>query len=186
MNAPPTSAQAGGGGNDASASPYVSYLVLGSRFDVTSQYQIVKPIGHGAYGLVVSAINTLTGDKVAIKKIGKVFANLTETKRTLREVRLLRHFRHANILAILDVIPPPNVRAFDDVYIVTELMSTDLHQIIASQQQLTDDHCQYFIYQLLRGLVYLHSLNVIHRDLKPSNVLLNANCKQTILSAAAA
>lgn len=35
---------------------------------------------------------------------------------------------------------------------------------------------QYFLYQLLRGLKYIHSANVLHRDLKPSNLLLNANC----------
>lgn len=35
---------------------------------------------------------------------------------------------------------------------------------------------QFFLYQLLRGLKYVHSANVLHRDLKPSNLLLNANC----------
>ena len=35
---------------------------------------------------------------------------------------------------------------------------------------------QYFLYQILRGLKYIHSANVLHRDLKPSNLLLNANC----------
>ncbi|ESR58217.1 hypothetical protein CICLE_v10020645mg [Citrus x clementina] len=55
-------------------------------------------------------------------------------------------------------------------------MDTDLHQIIRSHQDLTDDHCRYFLYQLLRGLKYVHSANVLHRDLKPSNLLLNANC----------
>lgn len=55
-------------------------------------------------------------------------------------------------------------------------METDLHRIIYSRQPLTIDHVQYFVYQLLRGLKYIHSANVIHRDLKPSNLLVNANC----------
>ncbi|KAL2517174.1 Mitogen-activated protein kinase 4 [Abeliophyllum distichum] len=83
---------------------------------------------------------------------------------------------HENIIAIKDIIRPPQKDAFNDVYIVYELMDTDLHQIIRSDQPVTDDHCQYFLYQLLRGLKYVHSANVLHRDLKPSNLLLNANC----------
>jgi serine/threonine protein kinase len=59
---------------------------------------------------------------------------------------------------------------------VTELMDTDLHQIIGSPQALYDDHCQYFLYQILRGLKYIHSAHVLHRDLKPSNLLVNSNC----------
>lgn len=54
-------------------------------------------------------------------------------------------------------------------------METDLHRVIRTQT-LSNDHCQYFIYQTLRGLKAMHSANVIHRDLKPSNLLLNGNC----------
>lgn len=65
-------------------------------------------------------------------------------------------------------------------------METDLHRVIRTQN-LSDDHCQYFIYQTCRALKALHSAEsvlllqqwltaVIHRDLKPSNLLLNANC----------
>lgn len=50
-----------------------------------------------------------------------------------------------------------------------------MHRVIRTQE-LSDDHCQYFIYQTLRGLKAMHSANVLHRDLKPSNLLLNANC----------
>lgn len=65
-------------------------------------------------------------------------------------------------------------------YVVLDLMESDLHQIIHSAQALTSEHTRYFLYQLLRGLKYVHSANVIHRDLKPSNLLVNENCELKI------
>lgn len=65
-------------------------------------------------------------------------------------------------------------------YVVLDLMESDLHQIIHSRQPLTPEHTRYFLYQLLRGLKYIHSANVIHRDLKPSNLLVNENCELKI------
>lgn len=65
-------------------------------------------------------------------------------------------------------------------YVVLDLMESDLHQIIHSAQTLTPEHTRYFLYQLLRGLKYVHSANVIHRDLKPSNLLVNENCELKI------
>mmetsp|Transcript_6478 Transcript_6478/g.11940 ORF Transcript_6478/g.11940 Transcript_6478/m.11940 type:complete len:390 (+) Transcript_6478:62-1231(+) len=153
-----------------------SFNVCGTRFDVEGHYKLVKPIGHGAYGVVCSAINTKTGKRVAIKKITKAFLNLTETKRTLREIKILSRFNHENILKIADIMKPPSFDSFEDVYIVSELMDTDLHQIISSNQKLSEGHVQYFVYQILRGLRYIHSAHVLHRDLKPSNLLLNSNC----------
>jgi tRNA A-37 threonylcarbamoyl transferase component Bud32 len=169
-------AASSGDSTRSSSSQHVSFLVCGTRFDVDRKYKLIKPIGTGAYGVVCSAENLETKEKVAIKKITKAFANLVETKRTLREVKLLRHFKHANIVEIIDIMKPESFNKFDDVYIVNELMNTDLHQIIYSSQPLTDEHVQYFIYQILRGLKYIHSAHVLHRDLKPSNLLLNANC----------
>eukprot|EP00898_Chlorokybus_atmophyticus_P004650 jgi/Chlat1/5186/Chrsp33S05042 len=152
------------------------FLLWRTMFEIDVRYTPIKPIGKGAYGVVCSAKDTLTGEKCAIKKISNAFENVTDARRTLREIKLLRHLYHENIIGIKDIMKPTMRADFNDVYIVYELMDTDLHQIIRSSQPLSDDHCQYFIYQLLRGLKYIHSANVLHRDLKPSNLLLNASC----------
>jgi mitogen-activated protein kinase 1/3 len=69
--------------------------------------------------------------------------------RTLREIKLLRHFNHENIISILDILQPATLEDFKEVYLVQELMETDLHRVIRTQT-LSDDHCQYFIYQVRR------------------------------------
>lgn len=71
--------------------------------------------------------------------------------------------------------PPPGVSGALLSYIVQDLMETDLYKLLKSQQ-LSNDHVCYFLYQILRGLKYIHSANVLHRDLKPSNLLINTTC----------
>ncbi len=64
-----------------------------------------------------------------------------------------------------------------DIYLVTDLMQTDLHRIIkTSQIKLEDQHIKYITYQLMKALKYIHTANVIHRDLKPSNILVAESC----------
>ncbi|XP_073056809.1 mitogen-activated protein kinase homolog NTF6-like isoform X3 [Primulina eburnea] len=165
------------GGVPTYGGKFIQYNVLGNLFEVPVKYiPPITPVGRGAYGLVCCVTNAETKEDVAIKRIANAFDNRIDAKRTLREIKLLTHMDHENIIKIKDIIRPPDKLEFNDVYIAYELMDTDLHQIICSSQELTEDHCQYFLYQLLRGLKYIHSANVLHRDLKPSNLLLNANC----------
>ncbi|XP_062382731.1 mitogen-activated protein kinase 7 [Sardina pilchardus] len=150
-------------------------------FEVGEEYDIIETIGTGAYGVVSSARRRDNGEPVAIKKIPNAFEVLTNAKRTLRELKILKHFKHDNIIAIKDILQPGVPQsAFKSVYVVLDLMESDLHQIIHSRQPLTPEHTRYFLYQLLRGLKYVHSANVIHRDLKPSNLLVNENCELKI------
>ena len=150
------------------------------RFEVDDRYQLLESIGTGAYGVVCSATDSRTGAKVAIKKIPKVFDVMTTAKRTFRELKILRHFKHDNIISIRDIMRPPPSGQFEDVYVVLDLMESDLHHIIHSEQEITEEHVKYFLYQILRGLKYIHSAEVIHRDLKPSNLLVNQDCELKI------
>ena len=129
-----------------------------------TNYQVLDVIGEGAYGIVwcvlcsssalhscsrticSSAVHIPTQRKVAIKRITP-FDHSMFCLRTLREIKLLRHFRHENIISILDILRPPSLDDFKEVYLVQELMETDLHRVIRTQE-LSDDHCQYFIYQV--------------------------------------
>ena len=84
-------------------------------------------------------------------------------------------FPFQQIIDIRDILRAPNLDAMKDVYIVQCLMETDLYKLLKNQK-LSNDHICYFLYQILRGLKYIHSANVMHRDLKPSNLLLNTTC----------
>ncbi|CAI9094147.1 OLC1v1029836C1 [Oldenlandia corymbosa var. corymbosa] len=163
--------------SNSNVSPYVRHDVFGDVFEVPSKYvPPISPIGRGYYGLLCSAVNAETGEKVAIKKICDAFDSRINARRILKEIKLLQSMDHENIIAIKDIIRPPKREDFRDVYIVYDLMDTDLHQVIRSDQKLTDDHIQYFLYQILRGLKYVQSANVLHCGLKPNTIFLNANC----------
>ncbi|XP_016131614.1 serine/threonine-protein kinase NLK-like [Sinocyclocheilus grahami] len=135
-----------------------------------------RPIGYGAFGVVWSVTDPRDGKRVALKKMPNVFQNLVSCKRVFRELKMLCFFKHDNVLSALDILQPPHIDYFEEIYVVTELMQSDLHKIIVSPQPLSSDHVKVFLYQILRGLKYLHSAGILHRDIKPGNLLVNSNC----------
>ncbi|XP_038407756.1 mitogen-activated protein kinase 14-like [Canis lupus familiaris] len=133
-------------------------------WEVPERYQNLSPVGSGAYGSVCAAFDTKTGLRVAVKKLSRPFQSIIHAKRTYRELRLLKHMKHENVIGLLDVFTPArSLEEFNDVYLVTHLMGADLNNIVKCQK-LTDDHVQFLIYQILRGLkVYSSSFQSLRK-----------------------
>jgi len=151
-----------------------------TEYGEANRYALKEVIGKGSYGVVCSAVDNHTGKLVAIKKINDVFDHVSDATRILREIKLVRHLKHPDVVEILHILLPPSKNEFKDIYVIFELMETDLHQVIKANDDLTHEHHQFFLYQLLRGMKYIHSANVYHRDLKPKNILANADCSLKI------
>ena len=143
-----------------------AWQVQGEKFELDERYKVTEYLGAGAYGVVCAAEDVKSNHTVAIKKCKKIFQSRTLAKRTLRELRLLRLLRHENIILMKSILQPPHTEAFGEIYIVFEIMETDLAQIIRSSQALKDQHIQYFMHQIMLALEYIHDLCILHRDMK--------------------
>ena len=151
-------------------------IVEAIRYETGDRYQLYRLIGRGAYGSVFAAKDKLTGKEVAVKRMCRIFESELDAKRCLREVKILSALNHENITNLVNICAAPTYEEFHAIVLIIDLMDTDMYQIINSGQPLLVDHHRYFIYQILRGLKYLHSANILHRDLKPGNLLLNSDC----------
>ncbi|KAJ1930595.1 MAPK protein hog1, partial [Linderina macrospora] len=108
---------------------FVRLSIFGTVFEVTTRYTDLQPVGMGAFGLVCSARDQLTGQAVAVKKIMRPFSSSVLAKRTYRELKLLKHLRHENIISMSDIF----ISSLEDIYFVTELLGTDLHRLRQSR-----------------------------------------------------
>ncbi|KAK4807428.1 hypothetical protein QYF61_001979 [Mycteria americana] len=145
-------------------------------YDLGCRFINFRPLGFGANGLVLSALDSKSCRKVAVKKI--TIGDARSMKHAFREIKIIRRLDHDNIVKVYEVLGPKgtNLRGdffkFNMVYIVQEYMETDLARLL-EQGKLAEEHAKLFMYQLLRGLKYIHSANVLHRDLKPANIFIS-------------
>lgn len=145
-------------------------------FDLGGHYQDLRPLGTGASGLVLSALDRRSGLRVAVKKLE--MRDAVSVKHAFREVKITRHLQHENVVRVYDVLGPSGNPLQSDlshvqaIYIVQECMETDLARLLEIGP-LPAEHATLLFYQLLRGLKFIHSANVLHRDLKPANIFIN-------------
>ena len=162
---------------------YLLAMSEGASIDILGPYFTnVKVVGTGGSGTVFSAVDTRTDCRVALKRLS--VQGRTHCRSALRELKVQKAFEHENVLKVLQIVDSEGkslnscagAESFKDtnfIFSVQELFGTDLHHVVQHSGRLTEDYASLFLYQLLRGLKYIHSANVLHRDIKPSNLLVD-------------
>jgi serine/threonine protein kinase len=132
-------------------------------------YNLGELLGKGAYGSVYKALNMVTGDFVAIKKVEKSRLNSKTTNAVRGEVALLRTLDHKCILRIFDC-----VETDENLCLVLEFMENgSLASVLDKFGPLPEVLVISYLHQILIGLQYLHEHGVLHRDIKAANILIN-------------
>ncbi|XP_031562569.1 cyclin-dependent-like kinase 5 [Actinia tenebrosa] len=133
------------------------------------KYEKLEKIGEGTYGTVFKAKNKESHEIVALKRVRLDDDDEGVPSSALREISLLKELKHNNIVRLHDVL-----HSEKKLTLVFEFCDQDLKKYFDSCQGEVDAHVvKSFMFQLLRGLAFCHSHNVLHRDLKPQNLLIN-------------
>lgn len=138
-----------------------------------NKYEVLGVVGEGAYGVVLKCRNKESGGVVAIKKFKESDDDEILKKTTLREVKILRLLKHANIVSLIEAF-----RRKGKLYLVFEYVEKNLLEVLEEQPQgLEPELVRIYIYQLCQAIHWCHSHEVIHRDIKPENLLINIRNK---------
>ncbi|XP_036371948.1 cyclin-dependent kinase 14-like [Megalops cyprinoides] len=138
------------------------------KFGKADSYETLERLGEGAYATVYKGRSKVHGMLVALKVI-----RLQEEEGTpftaIREASLLKGLKHTNIVLLHDIIHTKKT-----LTLVFEYMHTDLCRYIDKHPRgLHPENVKLFLFQLLRGLSYIHQRHILHRDLKPQNLLIS-------------
>ncbi|KAI4998370.1 hypothetical protein ZWY2020_053712 [Hordeum vulgare] len=145
---------------------------LGNK--MINQYVHLGKIGAGSYGKVVLYRNIEDGKLYAVKVLNKphmmkvrVVRSETAMTDVIREVSLMKMLSHPNIVNLIEVIDDPNS---DKFYMVLEYVEGK----IVWDKGLGEATCRKYLRDIISGVIYLHSHNIIHSDIKPDNLLVTS------------
>ena len=131
------------------------------------KYKIIKNLGNGSYGDVFLAYNIYTQEKVAIKKIYKSNEVYVSPGKIIDEIEILKALNHPNIVKLIEFYGTE-----DAYYIVDEYCPWgELYDKAVGY--LSETQISIIFKQILSGIAYLHSKNIVHRDLKLENILIS-------------
>ena len=132
----------------------------------SKKYKILSKLGEGSFGMVYLAQNKYTKEKVAMKEIKKSNKVLLSDGEIRDEIDILKKLDHPDIVRIIE-----SFNTKQSYFLVTEYCEGgELFDQV--RNQLSETRIAVIFKQLLSGLAYLHSHNIVHRDLKLENVLI--------------
>lgn len=145
------------------------------------KYKKISKLGEGTYGVVYKCIDTITQKKVAIKKIKCFDPTQGIPSTTLKEISILRECSHPNIVRLEKIEHEDGQRK---LYLVFEMLEMDLGTFLRQnwRNKMLEEVAKKILYEILKGLDYLHCNRILHRDLKPDNILLDKNLKRIKLA----
>ena len=133
----------------------------------SKKYEILSKLGSGSFGNVYLARNKFTDEKVALKQIKKSTANLLSDGEIKDEIEILKKLDHPDIVRIIESFNTRNS------YILITEYCEEGELFDQVKNQLSETQIAVIFRQLLSGLAYLHSNNIVHRDLKLENILIH-------------
>lgn len=133
------------------------------------KYENLGLVGEGSYGMVMKCRNKDTGRIVAIKKFLESDDDKMVKKIAMREIKLLKQLRHENLVNLLEVCKKKK-----RWYLVFEFVDhTILDDLELFPNGLDYQLVQKYLFQIINGIGFCHSHNIIHRDIKPENILVS-------------